>query len=90
MTAPKATYRPRRGGMAGQIPKYIAQWFAGERGFSFTAATPPHYYRLREYWQSWQARHPAAVPPSGFERMASRGETIGRLARPGSSAGPEK
>lgn len=82
MTARKASFRGRRAGAgAVQIPKFIAQWFAGERQVSFSAHSPPHVYRLRAYWDAWHRDHPDASPPSGFESAARRGEATARLLR---------
>lgn len=80
MTARKGSFRGRRDATGGvQIPKSIAEWFAGERRVSFFASSPPHLYRLRAYWDAWVAKHPGAVPPEGFEPAARRGEATARL-----------
>lgn len=66
MTARNTTRRRRNSGTT-QIPKSIAEWFAGERRFTFYAYTAPYQFVLREYWQAWLQDHPGAVPPHGLE-----------------------
>ena len=84
MTERKATFRGRRATAAGQIPKNIAEWFAGVRRFTFYAYTPPHCSFLRAYWQAWKVQHPDALPPDGFEVAAVCGEKQ-RLAKSNSA-----
>lgn len=64
MTARKATLRTRRRTAgATNVPKFIGQWFAGERSFSVLAASWPHRFAIPDYWAAWLTEHPGAVPP---------------------------
>lgn len=70
MTAPRSTSRGRRRAAgATEIPKNIAQWFAGERRFTFFALVHPWAPLLPEYWEAWKQEHPDARPPVGYERL---------------------
>lgn len=90
MTAAKSTSRRRRSASAGgtvQIPKTIAEWFAGERPFSFRATTAPYLFVIRDLWEAWLADHPGAQPPHNLQPFL-RAEPApgGRLAALAASA----
>jgi len=72
MTEAKSCRRFRRS-RSGSIPKTIATWFGGSRQFTGPAGSPwicwtvPHSALMPEYWRTWKASNPQAVPPPGFE-----------------------
>ncbi len=67
MTIAQGTRRQRRSTAGANIPRYIAEWFAGERRVSMTAMAFPWYPLVPEYWVAWKAEHPGARPPAEFE-----------------------
>lgn len=69
MTTRKGAYRRRRQTTLTSIPQSIAEWFAGQRGHSFYAVTPPYIWRLPEYWEAWTQEHPGATMPKGLEML---------------------
>jgi hypothetical protein len=78
MTAPKSTRRRRRNS-ASAIPKWIAQWFAGDRAFCFHAYTVPYVEHLGEYWAAWVAEHPDAAKPKDLDSLIAYGKGIARF-----------
>lgn len=73
MTAAKATLRRRRPRGAGDVPRELADWFAGVPRDPDATRTPwdalvyPDYVVLGERWQAWKAENPNAAPPAGWE-----------------------
>ena len=83
MTAAKAASRGRRrSGSNVAIPKQIAEWFAGERHFSFHAYTWPWRYVRADLWDIWLRDHPGTVPDDRLRNLLSRtaGATGGHLS----------
>lgn len=68
MTERKGTTRPRRTTAAAGIPAELSAWFAGETSEApWSALVYPDDALLHERWQQWQADHPNARPPAGWE-----------------------
>lgn len=75
MTERKTVLRRRRT-TAGNVPKVIADWFAGtyvakrSDGAPLAAVAHPGIVLLGDWWEAWQASNPRAVPPAGFEWLS--------------------
>jgi hypothetical protein len=68
VTAPRTTFRRRRIGSINstRIPRAIAEWFAGERAFTFYAHSWPWAHVLPDYWDAWLRDRPGAQPPKNL------------------------
>lgn len=72
MTLRKSTTRPRRTTAAADgIPAGLATFFEFGGSPPWDALIPPHHALLREHWKAWAAEHRGAVPPTGWEWIAS-------------------
>ena len=74
MTAPKSTLRPRRRTTAENLPRKLAEWFAGERtasGIPCAALVYPDYVLLPERWEIWKDAHPDARPRTVNGRIST-------------------
>lgn len=73
MTAKRSTLRPRRATGAENLPRALAQWFAGDPRRPDQSSAPwlaliyPDYVLLPERWQIWKEAHPDARAPAGYE-----------------------
>ena len=73
MTAAKSTLRRRRT-TTNNIPRALAEWFAGNRepgpgrsSVPWCALIVPDYALLPERWLAWSAENPGVPPPAGYE-----------------------
>ncbi len=69
MTEPKRARRSRRRTGPENLPRDLAEWFAGEVDGRppWSALIYPDCDLLHSRWQDWKSSHPKAAPPAGYE-----------------------
>lgn len=76
MTARRAAVRRRRSAAAGDVPRAVAEWFAGVPRAPRLAAVPwavqtfPGRALLPDWWAAWSKENPGVTPPASAAWLA--------------------
>lgn len=82
VTAAKCTTRRRRTS-GSSIPRPVAAWLAGLAPRPFDVLAFPGYALLPfDWWPTWAAENPRAVPPAGYAWLADPTDSRHRIYPP--------